>query len=161
MALDTDLTTGPSATSPQEERIRAHYGMVRKLGNWTSALRFDVRATRGNVLLDLRSPRIEEGDIEIRLDIDHALLRLLVPEDATVEHEEVRRVGAGRVKDGGVTSSGRRIHLHGEMRNAEVRVQRGGVAMLSAMLTREYVQDLRQAHREGRYPTIDDPTRGA
>lgn len=120
-----------------------------------------MRATRGNVLLDLRSPRIEEGDIEVHVEIDHALLKLLVAEDAAIDQDDMRRVGAGRMKDWSSAASGRRIRLVGEMRNAEIRVQRGGVARLSAMATREYVQDVRQARREGRYPTIDDPTREA
>lgn len=158
MTLDTDLTAAPTLGG---EHIRAHHGTVRRLGHWTTARRFDVRATRGNVLLDIRSPRIEPGDLEIHLDIDHALLRLLVPEDAVIDGDQVRRIGSGRIGDWSPGSSGRRIRLTGEMRGAEVRVQRGGVAMLSAMATRDYVQDLREAHREGRHPTVDDPAREA
>jgi hypothetical protein len=45
------------------------------------------------------------------------------------------------------------------MRHGEIRVHRGGIAMLSAMFSREYVADLRRAHREGGFPTVDDPTR--
>jgi hypothetical protein len=45
------------------------------------------------------------------------------------------------------------------MRGAEVRVDRGGVAILSAMCSREYLSDAPQARREGRYPVIDDPGR--
>ena len=55
--------------------------------------RFDVRASRGTVLLELRSPRIPAGDIEIRLDLDHAMVKLLVPDGATLDHDDVRRVG--------------------------------------------------------------------
>jgi len=47
------------------------------------------------------------------------------------------------------------------MRSAEVRVHRRGVAILSAMCSREYLADALQARREGRYPTIDDPSRSA
>ena len=41
----------------------------------------------------------------------------------------------------------------------EVRVQRGGVAILTAMCSREYLRDLRLAHRTGGHPTVDDPAR--
>jgi hypothetical protein len=67
----------------------------------------------------------------------------------------------GRVKDwtGISAPGGRRIVLLGEMRDAEVRVHRGGIAILSAMCSREYVADALRARREGRYPSIDDPSR--
>jgi hypothetical protein len=99
--------------------------------------------------------------MEIRLDIDHATVKLLVPDGAIIDHDDVRRVGRGRVKDwtGISAAGGRRIVLLGEMRNAEVRVHRGGIAILSAMCSREYVADALRARREGRYPSIDDPSR--
>jgi hypothetical protein len=152
--------------------IRAHGAVMRRLGHWTRSRQFDVRASRGVVTLDLRSRQIPAGDIEIHLDIDHAVVRLLVPEGAVVDSDEVRRVGRGRVKDwfypaggsGGSspragTAGGRRIVLGGEMRHGEVRLYRGGIAILAAMCSREYVTDARQARREGRLPIIDDPSR--
>jgi hypothetical protein len=53
----------------------------------------------------------------------------------------------------------RRIVLCGELRSAEVRVHRGGIAILSAMSSRQYLADARQARRQGRLPVIDDPAR--
>jgi hypothetical protein len=160
------MTTGmnvaaPPAAAQETVRIRAHGRVVKKLGHWTSAGSFDVRAARGSVVLDLRSPRIEGPDIEIRLDIDHATVKLLVPDGAIIDHDDLRRVGRGRVKDwtGISAPGGRRIVLLGEMRKAEVRVHRGGIAILSAMCSREYVADALRARREGRYPSIDDPSR--
>jgi hypothetical protein len=164
MTTQTTLdTTPPLEPAPETAAIRAHHRVVKKLGHWTTARRFDVMASRGSVVLDLRSPQIEAGDIEVRLDIDRTTVTLLVPEDAIVDHDEVRRVGAGRVKDwtGAPGQDGRRIQLLGEMRRAEVRVHRGGVAILSAMFSREYLDDLRRARRQGREPTIHDPARGA
>jgi hypothetical protein len=38
-------------------------------------------------------------------------------------------------------------------------VHRGGIAILSAMFSRAFIQDLRQARKNGGYPTVDDPTR--
>jgi hypothetical protein len=150
-----------STTHMETEPVRAHSTVTRRLGHWTTARHLDVRASRGAVLLDLRSPRIPAGDIRIDLDIDHAVVRLLAPEDAVIDGDEVRRVGRGRVKDwtGTAAPRGRRIVLTGEMRSAEVRVYRGGVAILAAMCSREYVTDALHAWREGRLPIIDDPTR--
>jgi hypothetical protein len=160
MTFETNVSTA-QATAQQTERIRAYSRVVKKLGHWTTARSLDVRAARGSVVLDLRSPRMAGPDIEIRLDIDHATVKLLVPDGAIIDHDDVRRVGRGRVKDwtGISAPGGRRIVLLGEMRNAEVRVHRGGIAILSAMCSREYVADALRARREGRYPSIDDPSR--
>jgi hypothetical protein len=146
--------------------VRAHGTVVKQLGHWTRARKFDVRASRGSVVLDLRSPQIATGDfeagpIEVRLDIDHAVVKLLVPDGAIVDDGDARRVGRCSVKDwtGTCAPGGRRIVLTGEMRRAEVRIHRGGVAILSAMCSRQYVADALRARREGRFPTIDDPSR--
>jgi hypothetical protein len=141
--------------------VRAHGRVVKLLGHWTRQREFDVRASRGSVVLDLRSPRIADGDIEISLDVDHAVVKLLVPHGAVIDDDNARRIGRCRVKDwtGKCEPFGRRIVLTGELRSAEVRVHRGGIAILSAMGSREYLAEARQARRAGRYPTIDDPSR--
>ena len=64
--------------------IHAHSIIVKKLGDWTTARRFDVRVRGGQALLDLRSAQIPAGDIEIRLDAERGLLRLLVADDARI-----------------------------------------------------------------------------
>jgi hypothetical protein len=154
-------TTVPESVPAETVPVRAHGTVTRRLGHWTSARHLDVRASRGSVLLDLRSRQIPAGDIRVDLDIDHAVVKLLVPDGAVIDADEVRRVGRGRVKDwtGTPAPDGRRIVLRGEMRRAEVRVYRGGVAILVAMGSREYLADALQARREGRFPTIDDPGR--
>jgi len=159
----TSLTTAPLAPAPAAARIRAHHAVVKRLGSWTTSRTLDVLASRGSVVLDLRSPDIEAGDIEVRLDVDRTTVTLLVPDDAIVDHDEVRRVGRGRVKDWTGTGSpgGRRIQLIGEMRGSEVRVHRSGIAILSAMFTREFLAEWRRARREGRRPTMHDPAGAA
>jgi len=159
MSTSATVITGTTAEPPVA--IRAHGAVVKQLGHWTDHRKFDVRTSRGTIVIDLRSPRIPAGDIEISLDADHAIVKLLVSDGAVVEHGDVRRVGRGRVKDwtGKPSAGGRRIVLTGELRNAEVRVHRGGIAILSAMCSREYLADARQARREGRLPAIDDPSR--
>src|SRR5215469_6067448 len=159
--MSTNSTALDGRTTEQTASIRAHGTVVKRLGHWTDQREFDVRTSRATVVLDLRSPRIPAGDIEINLDADHAVVKLLVNDGAVVDHGDVRRVGRGRVKDWTGTSvpGGRRIVLTGELRNAEVRVHRGGIAILSAMCSREYLTDARQARREGRLPAIDDPSR--
>jgi hypothetical protein len=140
-------------------RIPANYTTVKRLGNWTTERQFQVRAHRGSAVLDLRSPQIAAGDIEIDADLDHAMVKLLVPDDAQVDDWDLQRTGRGRIKDAERpdTPGGRRIVITGQMRHSEIRVNRGGIAVLSAMCSREFLADLRQAHREQRVPTVADP----
>ena len=155
----TNLTHTDSAPV----RIPANHAVTKRLGNWTTARRFQVRAHRGSAVVDLRSPQIPAGDIEIEADLDHATLKLLVAGDAMIEDWDLRRTGRGRVKDAERPDApgGRRIVLTGELRGGEIRVHRGGIAMLSAMFSRAYWADLRRAHKEGGFPTVDDPARSA
>ena len=51
---------------------------------------------------------------------------------------------------GTAAPDGRRITLVGEMRGSEVRINRGGVAIMQSMLTREGRKHVREAHRQGR-----------
>jgi hypothetical protein len=149
-------------TTPEAPvRIAANYEVTKRLGNWTTARDFQVRGHRGHAVLDLRSPHIEPGEIRIDVELDHAMLKLLVPEGAVIDDWELRRQGRGRVKDaeGRGAAGGRRIVLTGQLRHGEIRVHRGGIAQLSAMFSREYLADLRRAHAEGGYPTVDDPAR--
>jgi len=141
-------------------KLQADHGVTRRLGRWTTDRSFEVRARRGAVVLDLRSPEIPDGDIEVHVDLDRAMLKLLVPDGATVESWDLRHLGRGRVKDwqrGEASPGGRVIRLVGETRNAEVRVNRGGIAVLSAMCTREWIDDIRRAHRDGTMPVVADP----
>jgi hypothetical protein len=139
-------------TETQTVPIRAHQRVVKNLGDWTTARRFDVRASRGIVVLDLLLPALEPGEIEIALDIDHTTVKLLVPDGAVIDDDELRRVGRSPIKDrtGTASPDGRRIKLVGEMRNAEVRVHRGGVALLSLLTSGKTRRQVREAHRAGR-----------
>ncbi len=134
------------------EQIRAHHRSIRRLGSWTSARRFDVRASRGSILLDLLLPEIEPGEITVDLDIDRATVILLVPDGAQIDDSDLRRVGRGRIKDwtGVGSPDGRTIRLTGEMRNAEVRIHRGGIAILRLLLARSSRNDVRRARKQGR-----------
>ncbi len=157
--------------------ISAHHRSVRKLGHWTTARRFEVRDAK-SVILDLRSPRIEPGDIEIELDVERSMIKLLVPDSAVVDHAGLRRVGRCGLVDWGGSGDqdGRLIRVTGEMRTSELRINRGGIAIVSAIFTAEYVADLRRAfrenrigslkdmqdaYREGRWTTIEDPGRSS
>ena len=152
-----------TTTTPETiERLHVDRKVIKRLGRWTGASRFDVRVRGGVLVLDLRSPEIR-GDVEVRLDLHQATVKLLLAEDDQVDHWDVSWTGRGQVKDDQRPAgrAGRRVHLAGEANNSEIRVHRGGIAILSAMLSRAFVQDLRRARKNGGYPTVDDPARAA
>ena len=95
----TQLASTASATVSAAERIRADYAQVRKLGHWTRSRAFDIRSRRGHVVMDLRSIQIPDGDLDIKLDLDHAMVKLLLPADAVIDDEDLRWTGRGRIKD--------------------------------------------------------------
>jgi hypothetical protein len=145
-------------------RIAANHAVVKRLGNWTDHRDFQVRAHRGRAVLDLRSPDIPAEDIHLEVDLDHATLVLLVSDDAVIADWELRRIGRGRVKDteaprAPTVVGARRIELAGSVRHGEIRVRRGGMAVLTAICSREFVADLRRARAQGRTPTVADPAR--
>ena len=158
----TSTMTSPAATAPEAERLHVDHGVTKRLGRWTSASRFDVRVRHGVLVLDLRSPDVK-GDVEVRLDLQRSTLKLLLAEGDQVDHRDLDWTGRGQVKDDQRPAGpgGRRVRLAGHADNSEVRVHRGGMAALSAMFSRAFAQDLRQARQNGGYPTVDDPTRAA
>jgi hypothetical protein len=160
--MTTTTTTTQTPVAAEPVRVSANQRLTKRLGNWTTSRRFQIRAHRGNAVLDLRSPQIPAGDIELDVDLDHAVLKVLVSEDAVLDDWDLRQVGRSPIKDSGPTApAGRRIVLTGELRHGEIRVRRGGIAIMSAMWSRDYVADVRRAHRQGGFPTVDDPTRTA
>jgi len=160
------MMTSQSATAQAAERLHVDHGVTKRLGRWTSASQFDVRVRFGVLVLDLRSPEIT-GDVEVRLGLHRSTVKLLLAEGDQVDYRDLDWTGRGRVKDDqrpagpAAGNRQRRVRLSGRAENSEVRVHRGGMAALSAMFSRAYVQDLRQAARTAAYPTVDDPTRAA
>lgn len=150
----------PTTPQPAPVRIHADHAAEKRLGHWTSARAFEVKARRGTVVIDLRSPQIPDGDIELDLSLDRATVKLLVADDAVIDHWELAWAGRGQVKQTfhpGGAGTGRRIRLTGQVRNGEVRVQSGGIARLSAMCSREYLADARRANATGGRPALDNP----
>lgn len=146
-------------TATDTVHVHAHYSTNRKLGHWTTGRRFKVRAMRGAVVLDLRSPQIPAGDLEIELLADHSMVKLLVPDDAIIDAWNLEPAGRGRVKDSWfeATPASRTIKVTGQLRHGEVRIRRAGAAVFAAMFTREALADLRHANRDNTYPTLIDP----
>jgi hypothetical protein len=158
--IDTPSTT--SSLSAQQdaevERLHARRSVLKRLGNWTRAARFEVRSHGGVVVLDLRSPDIPD-DVQVRADLSRCTLTLLVREDAAVDHWDLSWTGRGGVKDHQpLTPPARRsVRLVGHAENSTVSVRRGGIAVLTAICSREFFVDARRAHRTGGQPSVADP----
>ena len=157
--MNSKLRHAPDAAEPVV--VRARQDRQKRLGEWTNARQYAVEAAHSLVVVDLLLPRIPPGDIEIDLDIDHSTVKVLVPAGARIDDGGLRRIGRGRVKDHTGTSAptGRRILLTGAMRNSEIRVHRGGVALLSLLPSE--LRAVRRAHKEGRLEALLAETRGA
>ena len=149
--LPTQLTTQApgSAATQAPVLIHADHAVVSKFGDWTTARQFDVRLRRGQVLLDLRTAPAE-GDIEIRLSAERGLLKLLVPDDARIDHADLQWQGRGRVKDyaSHEGSPGRTITITGTVRHGEIRVYRAGLAIVVGMFSRGQLRAMHRAHQQ-------------
>ncbi|MER6565428.1 hypothetical protein ABT288_04390 [Streptomyces sp. NPDC001093] len=142
------------------ERIHADHATVKRLGHWTEATEFDVRARRALVVLDLRSPQIGwDEPVTLRLELVSGAVGLLLPEDTAVDCWDLAFARRGRVKDAQPGAGPALLRLTGEVTDGEIRIRRGGIAQLTAMCSRAYLDDLRRAHREGGLPSVDDPNR--
>lgn len=143
--------TPPPATSAPDVQVRADRCVTKRLGEWTTASRFDVSTTSGVVVLDFLLPRIDAERIDVRLNIDHGLVTLLVPDGTRIEQDELRWVGPGHLRDwsGAPSPDGLTVRLEGEVRWGDVRVRRGGVAILG-LLKHGQVGAVRRSYRDGR-----------
>ncbi len=154
----SDAQPGTGAVE-ETEAVEAFYTSVKRLGHWTRARRIDVRTRRSTVHLDLRSVQLPTDGIELRLSCERTMLKLLLPQDAALDERELTLEGRSTVKDRErhAPHAGRLITLTGILRRSEIRVARGGVATLSAMFSREFLDDCRTAHRRGTSPVLPDP----
>jgi hypothetical protein len=130
--------------------VHADHALVKELGDWTTARRFDVRIRSGQAMLDLRSAQIPAGDIEISLNAERGLLRLLVADDAVIHSAGLRWSGRGRLKDylRPAGQGGRAITITGAVRKGEIRVHRGGMAIWASMFSRGQLRRMHRAHQQ-------------
>jgi hypothetical protein len=140
----------PAADAAAPVQVRARRDVIRHLGQWTTADRFDVRVSDGAAVLDLLLPRIDADEVNVRLDVDRGVVTLLVPDGARVVDDELRWAGPGRLRDwtGAESPDGMVIRLAGEVRRGQVRIRRGGLALLS-LIGHGKAGDVRRAYATG------------
>ena len=142
------------------ERIQIDGLVVKHLGHWTRESELEVHGRYGAAIIDLRSGALAGRAIEIRLRLERAMVKLLVPEGTAIDTADLHWSGRGRVKDwtGVAAQGGPRVRLVGSARHSEVRIHRGGIAVLSALWSRAFVDDCIRAYRDGSTPTVLDPS---
>lgn len=86
----------PAIVTPVQ--LHADHARETRLGNWTTARAFQVRARHAQLTIDLRSPQIPAGDIDVGLSLDHSMVKLLVADDAVIDHRDLTWTGRGKVK---------------------------------------------------------------
>ncbi|KOV88137.1 hypothetical protein ADL01_02645 [Streptomyces sp. NRRL WC-3618] len=149
-----------TVTDGDTVRVEVFYTTEKKLGHWTEARRIEVRARQSSLQLDLRSHRIPEGEIVVHLHAERSTVKLLVPDEAVVDETELELPDRSKVKDAQrhAPADGRRIRLTGRLQHSEIRITRGGMANLTTMFTREFVEEAQRAHRDGDHPALPDPS---
>jgi hypothetical protein len=142
------------------ENIQIDGRLVKHLGHWTRDHEIEVQGRYGAAVIDLRSGALAGRDIEVRLRLDRAMVKLLVPDGAVLDQAGLQWTGRGRVKDwtGVSKAGGAHIRVTGTARESEIRVHRGGMAVLSALCSRAFVEDCIRSHRNGSMPTVVDPS---
>jgi hypothetical protein len=161
--MNTQLAaTTTTPTTPVQ--LHADHANRKLLGPWTTSAAFEIRARRSRMVIDLRSPQIPAGDIDLNLTLDHTALTLLLAPDMVIDEWDLAFDGRGKVKQAfhqPAPGATRRVRLAGSICSGEVRVHSGGTAQLTAMCSRAYLADARRAHAAGSVPTLDDPARTA
>jgi hypothetical protein len=126
--------------------VQADHSVVKRLGHWTRQSSMQVRARKGKVVLDLRSPEID-GDIDIHLDLRRSVVTLLVADDCAIDQWALRFTGRGRVKDHAPARAGARVRLRGNACDSQVRIQRAGVAELTSLRSLARLKEMHRAHQ--------------
>ena len=131
------------------EQVDAAGRAVTRMGRWTDSHVFDVRARRGSVVLDLRSPDSDQ-DIDVRLAVDRGVVKLLVPDDAVIDEWDLELLGRGKVKQTfhAPSGGGRTVRLSGRVERGEIRIHSGGIAQLTAIFSRDFLQAARHGRRD-------------
>jgi hypothetical protein len=117
------------ANRPVRESLRlsVSHGHADRIGLWEVPARMELELQHSNSTLDFRTAPVPAEGVTVYLAARHSSVRLLVPEHARVEHDEVQcrhsainDRGAGRVTswDGPV------IRLVGDINHSTVRIKR-------------------------------------
>ncbi|WP_243063392.1 FAD-dependent monooxygenase [Humibacter sp. RRB41] len=117
---------------------------LRRLGAWSATRRYTVRADRSRIVLDLREACRRFTGVTVTAELVETTLILLV-EDGTQVRNEVEWSGKGTFKDrwGHGENGAGTLTVLGSAQGSEVRIHRGGVAVLDDLTSWERLRELR------------------
>lgn len=89
-ALLLDLPGLVNGSAPAAEAIAGSMTSIKRSGRWTVPAEFTVRNSLARTLLDFREAKIEFGQVWIHLAVTAGVVRMRLPEHATVNAEAVQ-----------------------------------------------------------------------
>ncbi|HEV2637305.1 MAG TPA: DUF1707 domain-containing protein [Actinocrinis sp.] len=120
--------SAPAARPVRESlRLAVKHGHADRIGLWEVPARIELELQHSHSILDFRTAPVPAEGVTIHLSARHSSVRLLVPDDARIEHDEVRWMHSA-INDRGArmvtTWDGPVIRLVGDMAHSAVRVRR-------------------------------------
>jgi Domain of unknown function (DUF1707) len=119
--------SGPARPVRESLRLSVSHGQVDRLGLWEVPAKVELELQHSSSTLDFRTAPIPAEGVTVYLDARHSSVRLLVPELARVEHDEVQSRHSA-VNDRGarlVTSwDGPVIRIVGDLAHSSLRIKR-------------------------------------
>ncbi len=117
--VDLAGVTHTDAAAPVREKpveLRANFATLKRNGDWTVPHELVIYNRLGSTDLDFSEARIKHAEVRIQLNCGGGSVKLVLPEGASVVHDEVRMT-AGSIKDkvGGGTGGRPRFVLTGSV----------------------------------------------
>lgn len=130
----TDVAS-PVRTTPVE--LRANMSSLKRTGAWTVPRRLIVRNRLGATELDFTEARIDHAEVDVELDVSGGSVKLLLPERATVDTNDVVVV-AGSVKDkaGGNRGGKPRFVVSGRITAGSLQIRRASYVRIGSLVIR-------------------------
>lgn len=124
-ALVDDLPVRPTPAVPESARLAVSRGHLERVGNWPVPRRLIVELSFASAFLDLRTPPLPAGGLEIWFQAHKSKIVLVVPSDASVVADELGRHRARVVqRERSGVLSGPAIRLTGDLRRTKLIVKR-------------------------------------
>ncbi|MGM1059759.1 DUF1707 SHOCT-like domain-containing protein [Saccharothrix sp. Mg75] len=118
-----------SAATPvalvERQELKATMSSVNRKGSWTVPRRLVVHSRMGSTQLDFRKASIPHAVVDIELDVTAGSVKLVLPDGATVNAENVE-LAASNMRDKVGTGADGRPHfvVHGSVRAGSVEIKK-------------------------------------